>query len=101
MKRGLWGVLEVFGGIKAYRPEDIGGAADRKERRAETYRARAANQRLQDYLDGKPRGTDHLCTWRGWRYQDAMNPLQKVVVEYVGLAQDRLDMQVPLIPNAM
>ena len=52
LRRGLWGVLEVFGGIKAYRPEDVGGAADRKERRAETYRARAANQRLQDYLDG-------------------------------------------------
>ena len=30
-----------------------------------------------------------------------MNPLQKVVVAYVDLAQDRLDMQVPLIPKAM
>ena len=52
MKVGLWGVLELMGGIKVVRPKDIRRIADREQRRAEIRRARAANQQMQGYLDG-------------------------------------------------
>ena len=99
MKRGLWGVLELCGGVKVFRPKDIRRIADREERRAEIRRARAANQRLQDYLDGLYRHGELVISHpEGMRYQDAMGPLQKEVVEHLVLAQERLGLQVPLIP---
>jgi 1-acyl-sn-glycerol-3-phosphate acyltransferase len=61
--------------------------------------ARAANQRLQDYLDGLYRHGELVISHpEGMRYQDAMGPLQKEVVEHLLLAQERLGVQVPLIP---
>ncbi len=99
MKVGLWGVLELMGGVKVVRPKDIRRIADREQRRAEIRRARAANQQMQDYLDGLyQRGEVVVSHPEGMRYQDKLGPLQKEVVEHLVQAEERLEMRVPLIP---
>ena len=99
MKVGLWGVLELMGGVKVVRPKDIRRIADREQRRAEIRRARAANQQMQDYLDGLyQRGELVVSHPEGMRYQDKLGPLQKEVVEHLVQAEERLGMRVPLIP---
>ncbi len=99
MKVGLWGILEWMGGVKVVRPKDIRRIPDREQRRAEIRRARAANQQMQDYLDGLyQRGELVVSHPEGMRYQDKLGPLQKEVVEHMVQAEDRLGMRVPLIP---
>ena len=99
MKVGLWGILEWMGGVKVERPKDIRRIADREQRRAEIRRARAANQQMQDYLDGLyQRGELVVSHPEGMRYQDELGPLQKGVVEHLVQAEKRLGMRVPLIP---
>lgn len=98
MKVGLWGMLEWMGGVKVERPKDIRRIADREQRRAEIRRARAANQQMQDYLDGLyQRGELVVSHPEGMRYQDELGPLQKGVVEHLVQAEKRLGMRVPLI----
>lgn len=99
MKVGLWGILEWMGGVKVERPKDLRRIADREQRRAEIRRARAANQQMQDYLDGLyQRGELIVSHPEGMRYQDELGPLQKGVVEHLVQAEERLGMRVPLIP---
>ena len=100
MKVGLWGFLELMGGVKVVRPKDIRRIADREQRRAEIRRARAANQQMQAYLDGLyQRGELVVSHPEGMRYQDKFGgPLQKEVVEHLVQAEERLGMRVPLIP---
>ena len=99
MKVGLWGILEWMGGVKVERPKDIRRIADREQRRVEIRRARAANQQMQNYLDGLyQRGELVVSHPEGMRYQDGLGPLQKGVVEHLVQAEERLGMRVPLIP---
>lgn len=99
MKRGLWGIIERFGGLKVVRPKDIRRIADRAERRVEIGKARAANQQMQDYLDGLYRHGELVISHpEGMRYQDELGPLQKEVVEHLVQAEERLGLRVPLIP---
>ena len=99
MKVGLWGVLELMGGVKVVRPKDIRRIADREQRRAEILRARAANQQMQAYLDGLYQSGELVVSHpEGMRYQDKLGPLQKEVVEHLVQAEERLGMRVPLIP---
>ena len=99
MKVGLWGMLEWMGGVKVERPKDIRRIADREQRRAEIRRARAANQQMQDYLDGLyQRGELVVSHPEGMRYQDELGPLQKGVIEHLVQAEERLGVRVPLIP---
>ena len=98
MKVGLWGILEWMGGVKVERPKDIRRIADREQRRAEIQRARAANQQMQDYLDGLyQRGELIVSHPEGMRYRDELGPLQKGVVEHLVQAEERLGIRVPLI----
>ena len=98
MKVGLWGILEWMGGVKVERPKDIRRIADREQRRAEIRRARAANQQMQDYLDGLYQHGELVVSHpEGMRYQDELGPLQKGVVEHLVQAEKRLGMRVPLI----
>lgn len=98
MKVGLWGILEWMGGVKVERPKDIRRIADREQRRAEIQRARAANQQMQDYLDGLYQHGELVVSHpEGMRYQDELGPLQKGVVEHLVQAEKRLGMRVPLI----
>ena len=99
MKVGLWGVLELMGGVKVVRPKDIRRIADREQRRAEIRRARAANQQMQAYLDGLYQSGEVVVSHpEGMRYQDKLGPLQKEVVEHLVQAEERLGVRVPLIP---
>ncbi|MDE2742055.1 MAG: 1-acyl-sn-glycerol-3-phosphate acyltransferase [Gemmatimonadota bacterium] len=99
MKVGLWGFLELMGGVKVVRPKDIRRIADREQRRAEIRRARAANQQMQAYLDGLYQSGELVVSHpEGMRYQDKLGPLQKEVVEHLVQAEERLGMRVPLIP---
>ena len=99
MKVGLWGILELMGGVKVVRPKDIRRIADREQRRAEIRRARAANQQMQAYLDGLYQSGELVISHpEGMRYQDKLGPLQKEVVEHLVQAEERLGMRVPLIP---
>ena len=99
MKVGLWGILEWSGGIKVERPKDIRRIADREQRRAEIKRARAANQRMQDYLDGLYQYGELVVSHpEGTRCRDELGPLQKGVVEHLVQAEERLGVRVPLIP---
>ena len=99
MKVGLWGFLELMGGVKVVRPKDIRRIADREQRRAEIRRARAANQQMQAYLDGLYQSGELVVSHpEGMRYQDKLGALQKEVVEHLVQAEERLGMRVPLIP---
>ena len=62
-------------------------------------KARAANQQMQDYLDGLYRHGELVISHpEGTRYQDELGPLQKEVVEHLVQAEERLGLRVPLIP---
>lgn len=99
MKVGLWGILELTGGVKVERPKDIRRIADREQRRAEIRQARAANQQMQAYLDGLYQSGEVVISHpEGMRYQDKLGPLQKGVVEHLVQAEERLGIRVPLIP---
>ncbi|MEE3258268.1 MAG: 1-acyl-sn-glycerol-3-phosphate acyltransferase [Candidatus Latescibacterota bacterium] len=99
MKRGLWGIIEYFGGLKVVRPKDIRRIADREQRRAEIRRARVANQQMQDYLDELYRHGELVISHpEGMRYQDELGPLRKEVIEHLVKAEERLGVRVPLIP---
>lgn len=99
MKVGLWGVLELLGGVKVIRPKDIRRLKDREERRAEIRRARAANQELQNYLTWLYSQDELVVSHpEGMRYQDAMGPVQKEIIEHLLQAEEQLGRSIPLIP---
>ena len=99
MKKGLWGILEHFGGLRVVRPKDVRRIANRADRRLEIARARAANQKMQDYLDGLyGHGEVVISHPEGMRCQGEVGPLQKEVVEHVVRAEQRLGIRVPMIP---
>ncbi len=99
MKRGLWGVLELAGGVKVTRPKDVRRLKNREERRAAIERARAANNYLQAYLSWLYCNGELVISHpEGMRYQDHMGPLQKEIVEHLLQTQEATGIEVPMIP---
>jgi len=99
MKVGLWGILELVGGFKIVRPKDIRRIKDREQRRAEIRRARAANQQTQSYLTWLySQGEMIVSHPEGMRYQNAMGPMQREIIDHLLKAQEELGLQIPLIP---
>jgi 1-acyl-sn-glycerol-3-phosphate acyltransferase len=99
MKVGLWGVLELFGGVKIVRPKDLRRLKDREARRAEIARARAANQRTVDYLSFLYRRGEIVVSHpEGQRYRDAMGPLQKEIIEHLLQVESELGCRIPMYP---
>ncbi|MFA6110056.1 MAG: 1-acyl-sn-glycerol-3-phosphate acyltransferase [Candidatus Latescibacterota bacterium] len=99
MKVGLWGVLELMGGIKIIRPKDLRRLKDREARRAEITRAREANQRTVDYLSWLyGQGEIVVSHPEGQRYRDGMGPLQKEIIEHLLQVERALGRQIPMFP---
>jgi 1-acyl-sn-glycerol-3-phosphate acyltransferase len=99
MKRGLWGVLEHFGGIRVTRPKDVRKIKDREKRRIAIQRARDANRDMQGYLSWLyERGELVISHPEGMRYQAHMGPVQKEVIEHLLQTQEERGIRVPMIP---
>lgn len=99
MKRGLWRILELSGGVKVTRPKDVRRLKDREQRRAAIQRAREANQEMQAYLSWLYRNGELVISHpEGMRYKDHMGPLQKEIVEHLLQTQETWEIQVPMIP---
>lgn len=99
MKRGLWKVLELSGGVKVTRPKDVRRLKDREQRRAAIQRARDANREMQAYLSWLYRNGELVISHpEGMRYQDQMGPIQKEIVEHLLQTQETWGIQVPMIP---
>jgi len=99
MKVGLYGVLELLGGIKIVRPKDIHRLTDREAMRTEIRRARRANQRTQDYLTWLySRGEMVVSHPEGMRFQNTMGAMRKEIVEHALQVEQQLGLRIPLIP---
>ena len=99
MKVGLWGILELLGGVKIVRPKDLRRLKDREARRAEIQRAREANQRTQDYLAWLyARGELIISHPEGMRCQEGMGTLQKEIIEHLLQVERELELRIPVIP---
>jgi 1-acyl-sn-glycerol-3-phosphate acyltransferase len=99
MKVGLWGALELLGGIKVVRPKDVRLLKDRQARRQEIQRARQANQWLHEYLTWLyARGEVVVSHPEGMRYQGRMGPMQREIVEHLLQVEQQSNLRVPLIP---
>jgi 1-acyl-sn-glycerol-3-phosphate acyltransferase len=99
MKVGLWGVLELLGGVKIIRPKDLRRLKDREARRAEIARAREANQRTVDYLSWLYRQGEIVVSHpEGQRYRDGMGPLQKEIIEHLLQVERDLGRPIPMFP---
>ena len=99
MKRGLWGILELAGGVKVTRPKDVRRLKDREQRREAIRRAREANDEMQAYLSWLYRHGELVISHpEGMRYQNSMGPVQKEVVEHLLRTQETWGIEVPMIP---
>jgi 1-acyl-sn-glycerol-3-phosphate acyltransferase len=99
MKVGLWGLLELLGGVKIVRPKDVRRLQDREARKAEIRLARQANQRTVEYLSWLySQGELIVSHPEGMRYQDTMGPMQKEIVEHLLQVERQRDMRIPIIP---
>jgi 1-acyl-sn-glycerol-3-phosphate acyltransferase len=99
MKVGLYGVLEMMGGVKVIRPKDIRRLRGRQERREHIRQARRYNQITLDYLSWLyEQGELVISHPEGMRYQDAMGPLQKEVIEHLLEVEQARGLRVPIIP---
>jgi 1-acyl-sn-glycerol-3-phosphate acyltransferase len=99
MKRGLWGLLENFGGLRVTRPKDVRKVKDREKRRAAIQHAREANRDMQGYLSWLyEHGELVISHPEGMRYQGHMGPVQKEVVEHLLNTQEERGLRVPIIP---
>ena len=88
-----------MGGVKVIRPKDIRRLKDREARKAEIRRARAANQGLQNYLTWLYSRDELVVSHpEGMRYQEAMGPVQKEIIEHLHQAEEQLELSIPLIP---
>jgi len=99
MKRGLWGILEHFGGVRVTRPKDVRKVKGREKRRAAIQYARDANRDMQGYLSWLyEHGELVISHPEGMRYQGHMGPVQKEVVEHLLKTQEERGLRVPMIP---
>ena len=99
MNSGLWGILELSGGVKVTRPKDVRRLNDREQRRAAIQRAREANQEMQAYLSWLYRNGELVISHpEGMRRQDHMGPLQKEIIEHLLQTQEKWGIRVPMIP---
>jgi 1-acyl-sn-glycerol-3-phosphate acyltransferase len=99
MKVGLCGVLELMGGVKIVRPKDIRRLQSREERRAHLLEARERNQATMEYLAWLySQGELVISHPEGMRYQEAMGPLQKEVVEHLLQVERERGLRVPILP---
>ena len=99
MKVGLYGFLELMGGVRIVRPKDIRRLKDREARRARIRRAREENQRTLDYLTWLyGQGEVVISHPEGMRYQDSMGPIHREIIEHLMHAERQFDLRIPLIP---
>ena len=99
MKVGLYGILELFGGVKIVRPKDIRRIEDRAERRRKIEWARNRNQQTLDYLSWLySRGECVISHPEGTRCADFMGPLQKEVIEHMISVEATSGLRIPVIP---
>ena len=99
MKVGLYGALEILGGVKIVRPKDVRRLEDRQARKAQIQWAREKNQITLDYLTWLyGRGEIVVSHPEGMRFQDSMGAMQKEVVEHMLQAEGQLGLEIPIIP---
>ncbi len=99
MKVGLYGVLELLGGVKIVRPKDVRRLKSREERKAQIQWARERNQVTMDYLTWLY-GRDEIIISHpeGMRFQDTMGAMQKEIVDHLLHVEKQLGKQIPIIP---
>jgi 1-acyl-sn-glycerol-3-phosphate acyltransferase len=99
MKVGLYGVLELLGGVKIVRPKDVLRLKDRQSRKDRIRWARQQNQCTLDYLAWLyERGEVVISHPEGMRFQDTMGALQKEIVVHLLQVEQERGLRVPLIP---
>ena len=99
MKVGLYGVLEWLGGIKIVRQKDIRRIKSREARRAHMQWAREKNQETLEYLSWLyEQGELVVSHPEGMRYQDAMGPLQREIIDHLLATEERLGVRIPVLP---
>ena len=99
MKVGLYGFLERLGGVKIVRPKDIRRIKSREARRAHIRWAREKNQQTMDYLSWLyERGELVVSHPEGMRYQNAMGPLQREIIDHLLATEERLNVEIPIVP---
>ena len=99
MKVGLYGILELPGGVKIVRPKDIRRLKDREARKARIRWAREKNQYTLDYLAWLyGQGEMVISHPEGTRYQDDMGAIQREIIDHLLQVEQEFDLRVPLIP---
>lgn len=102
MKVGLWGLLELPGGVKIVRPKDVRRLKDHQARREQLLRARQLNQETMDYLSWLyAQGELVLSHPEGMRYQRQMGPLQKEIIDHLLQVEQERGLRVPIIPMGL
>ena len=99
MKAGLYGILELAGGVKIVRPKDIRRVKDRQARRARIQWARDKNQQTMDYLAWLyGQGEVVVSHPEGMRYQDIMGPMQREIIDHLLEVERQFGLEIPIIP---
>jgi 1-acyl-sn-glycerol-3-phosphate acyltransferase len=102
MKVGLYGILELVGGVKIVRPQDIRRIKDRQQRRRRIEWARSRNQQTLDYLTWLYTAGECVVSHpEGTRCADFLGPLQKQVVEHLMSVEAATELRIPLIPMGL
>ena len=102
MKVGLYGILELVGGVKIVRPQDIRRIKDRQQRRRKIEWARGRNQQTLDYLSWLYGSGECVISHpEGTRCADFMGPLQKQVVEHMMSVEAARELRIPVIPMGL
>ena len=99
MKVGLYGVLELLGGVKIVRPKDIRRIKSREARRARIQWAREKNRETLNYLSWLyEQGELVVSHPEGMRYQGTMGPLQREIIDHLLATEERLGARIPVLP---
>ena len=99
MKAGLYGILELAGGVKIVRPKDIRRVKDREARRARIQWARDENQQTVNYLAWLYGQGDVVVSHpEGMRYQDIMGPMQREIIDHLLEVERQFGLEIPIIP---
>ena len=99
MKVGLFGVLELMGGVKVVRPKDIRRVESREARKAMIRWARKKNQITLDYLSWLYESGELVVSHpEGMRYQNELGPLQREIIEHLVGFETQSKVSVPVVP---
>ena len=99
MKVGVYGILEVLGGVKIVRPRDIRRIEDREVRRQRIEWARDRNQHTLDYLAWLYNTGELVVSHpEGTRCADGMGALQKQLIEHMLSVERERGLRIPMIP---